>query len=60
MDLVVVWWSFAVTGSSSGADCHLGLVVGHLMDLVVRVLFFVYVYVFVCVCVFCIYIYICI
>ena len=36
MDLVVVWWSIAVTwGGSSGADCHLGIVLGHLMDLYV-------------------------
>ena len=52
MDLVVVWWSFAVTGRSSGAECHLGLVLGHLMDLVEQAFFlymfsYVYVYVYV-------------
>ena len=35
MDMVVVWWSFAVTGGSSEAECHLGLVLGHVTDLVV-------------------------
>ena len=53
MDLVVVWWPFAATGSSSGAECHLGLVWGHLTDLVVRAFFlYLYTYLFVHVCFF--------
>ena len=48
MDLVVVRWSFVVTGGPSGAECHLGLVLGHLMDLVVRAIFlYMYTYLFV-------------
>ena len=55
IDLVVVWWPFAVTGSSSGAECHLGLVWGHLMDLVVRAFFCICIRICLCMCMcFCI------